>query len=76
MKALPTLLSTAQLDTLLATMAALPSAQVNRTDGAVTVTATKRTTGQTVTVLSAAIKGEHWTVKAVPGLIIPRVVAA
>ena len=76
MQALPTLLSTAQLDKLLSTMAALPSAKVNRADGVVTVTATKRTTGQTVTVLSAAADGEHWTVKAVPGLIIPRVVAA
>lgn len=76
MKALPTLLSTAQLEKLLATIESLPSAKVNRAQGSVTVTATKRTTGQTVTVLSAAIKGEHWTVKAVPGLILPRVVAA
>lgn len=70
MQSLPTALTTAQLNGLLSTLAALPSATVNRHADVVTVTATRKATGQTVKVLSAATRnGSHWHVMAVPGLI-------
>lgn len=70
MQSLPTALSTAQLDDILSALAALPSAQVKRLPSIVTVTATRKATGQTVKVLSAASDdGQHWHVMAVPGLI-------
>ena len=70
MKSLPTLLSTAQLDALLSTIEKLPSATVNRHPDIITVTATKKKTGETVKVLSAATRnGSQWHVMAVPGLV-------
>ena len=70
MQSLPTALTTAQLDGILATLATLPSAQVKRHDSIVTVTATRKATGQTVKVLSAASSdGQQWHVMAAPGLI-------
>lgn len=70
MQSLPTPLSTAQLEGILKTLATLPSAKVNRYFGAVTVTATKKKTGETVKVLSAATRnGKQWHVMAVPGLV-------
>lgn len=70
MQSLPTALTTAQLDDILRTLAALPSAQVERHPSIVTVTATRKATGQTVKVLSAATaNGHQWHVMAAPGLI-------
>ena len=70
MQSLPTALTTAQLDSILGTLEKLPSAKVNRHADIVTVTATRKATGQTVKVLSAATSnGTHWHVMAVPGLI-------
>jgi hypothetical protein len=76
MKSLPTLLSTDQLEGILATLAALPSAQVNRHADIVTVTATRKATGETVKVLSAATRnGSQWHVMTVPGLVSATVAA-
>ena len=70
MQSLPTALTTAQLDNILDALAALPTAQVKRHNDIVTVTATRKTTGQTVKVLSAATSnGQQWHVMAVPSLI-------
>jgi len=70
MKSLPTPLTTAQLDNILSTLEALPSAKVNRHPNIITVTATRKNTGETVKVLSAATtNGQHWHVMTVPGLI-------
>ena len=70
MQSLPTALTTAQLDGILSTIEKLPSAKVNRHADIVTVTATRKATGETVKVLSAATSnGTHWHVMAVPGLV-------
>jgi hypothetical protein len=70
MKSLPTPVSTQDLNTLLSALEQMPSATVNRHADIVTVTATKKATGQTVTVLSAATtNGQQWHVMTVPGLI-------
>lgn len=70
MQSMPTALTTAQLDSILTTLEALPSAQVKRLPSIVTVTATRKATGQTVKVLSAATaNGHQWHVMAAPGLI-------
>jgi hypothetical protein len=72
MKSLPTPLNTAQLEGILATLAKMPSATVNRHPDIITVTATRKATGETVKVLSAATRdGKQWHVMAVPGLISP-----
>lgn len=76
MKSLPTPLSTAQLEGILATLATLPSATVNRHPDIITVTATKKATGETVKVLSAATRnGSQWHVMCVPGLVSATVAA-
>jgi hypothetical protein len=70
MQSLPTALTTAQLEGILFELAAMPSATVNRHPDIITVTATKKKTGETVKVLSAATRdGQHWHVMTVPGLI-------
>ena len=70
MQSLPTALTTAQLDDILTTLQALPSAQIKRHPSIVTVTATRKATGQTVKILSAATaNGHQWHVMTVPGLI-------
>ena len=70
MQSLSTPLSTAQLEGILATLATLPSATVNRHPDIITVTATKKKTGETVKVLSAATRnGSQWHVMTVPGLV-------
>ena len=70
MQSLPTPLTTAQLDGILSALAALPSATVNRHPDVITVTATRKKTGETVKVLSAATHdGQHWHVMTVPGII-------
>ena len=70
MQSLPTALTTAQLNGILTTLAALPSAQVNRHADVITVTATRKATGDRVKVLSAATaNGHQWHVMAMPGLI-------
>ena len=72
MKSLPTSLTTAALNNILNQMKGLPSATINRSDTIVTVTATKKKTGETVTVFSAAsANGKLWHAMAVPGLISP-----
>lgn len=70
MQTLPTALTTAQLNSLLSSLSALPSAQVTRHTDVVTVHATRKATGDKVKVLSAITgDGAHWSVQAVPGLI-------
>ena len=70
MQSLPTALTTAQLNGLVSQLEALPSATVNRHADIITVTATRKKTGETVKVLSAATtNGQHWHVMAAPGLI-------
>jgi hypothetical protein len=70
MQSLPTPVPTADLNTLLDALALMPSAKVNRHADIITVTATRKTTGETVKVLSAATTdGQHWHVMTVPGLI-------
>ena len=70
MKSLPTPVKTADLNTLLDALALMPSAKVNRHADIITVTATRKTTGETVKVLSAATRdGQQWHVMTVPGLV-------
>jgi hypothetical protein len=70
MQSLPTPLTTAQLEGLLSTLATMPSATVNRHPDVITVTATRKATGQTVKVLSAVTRnGQHWHVMTAPGLV-------
>lgn len=70
MKSLPTPLTTADLNALLDALALMPSAKVNRHPNIITVTATRKNTGETVKVLSAATtNGQHWHVMTVTGLI-------
>jgi hypothetical protein len=70
MKSLPTPVPTKDLNTLLDALALMPSAKVNRHADIITVTATRKTTGETVKVLSAATTdGQHWHVMTVPGII-------
>lgn len=70
MKSLPTPLTTSQLEKILATLATMPSATVNRHPDIITVTATRKATGETVKVLSAATRcGSRWHVMTVPGLV-------
>ena len=72
MKSLPTALTTAQLEGILSALAALPSATVNRHPDVITVTATRKKTGETVKVLSAVTRnGQHWHVMTAPGIITP-----
>lgn len=69
MQSLPTLVNTQDLNTMLDALAALPSATVDRYADIVTVTATKKATGETVKVLSAATtNGQQWHVMTIPGL--------
>lgn len=75
MKSLPTLLSTEQLEGILATLATLPSAEVVRHPDIVTVYATRKTTGERVKVLSAATNSAQWHVMTVPGLVSATVTA-
>jgi hypothetical protein len=70
MQSLPTPVKTADLNALLDALAQMPSAKVNRHPDVITVTATRKATGETVKVLSAATSnGQQWHVMAVPGLI-------
>ena len=70
MQSLPTPVKTADLNALLDALALMPSAKVNRHADIITVTATRKTTGETVKVLSAATTdGQHWHVMTVPGII-------
>jgi hypothetical protein len=70
MQSLPTPVPTADLNALLDALAQMPSAKVNRHPDIITVTATRKATGETVKVLSAATHdGQHWHVMTVPGLI-------
>jgi hypothetical protein len=69
MQSLPTAVSTADLNTLLAALEQMPSAKVNRHADIVTVTATRKKTGETVKVLSAAtVDGQNWHVMTIPNL--------
>ena len=70
MQSLPTPLTTVQLDRILSELAALPSATVSRHPDVITVTATRKKTGETVKVLSAVTRnGQHWHVMTAPGLV-------
>jgi len=68
MQSLPTALSTAELNELLAGFPA--AASVNRGDGVITVTATHKATGKKMKLLSAiSHNGKQWHVMTVPGLV-------
>ena len=70
MQSLPTPVPTKDLNTLLDALALMPNAKVNRHADIVTVTATRKATGETVKVLSAATRdGKQWHVMTVPGII-------
>jgi hypothetical protein len=70
MQSLPTALTTSQLEKLLSDFAELPTAEVTRLDGIITLHATKKKTGERVKVLSAASQdNEYWHVMTVPGLV-------
>jgi hypothetical protein len=71
MQTLPTLITTANLDAILASIATLPSAEINRTNSAVTVYATRKKTQARVKVLSAVSIGNEWHVIAEAGLLAP-----
>jgi len=72
MQTVPKLITTANLDAILATIATLPSAEINRTDSAVTVYATRRKTQERVKVLSAvSINSAEWHVMTEAGLLAP-----
>lgn len=74
MQSLPTAVSTQDLDILLSALEQMPSAKVNRHADIITVTATRKATGETVKILSAATRdGQHWHVMTVPGLITAKV---
>lgn len=72
MQSLPTPLTTAQLDNILSALETLPSATVNRHPDVITVTATRKKTGETVKVLSAVTRnGQQWHVMTAPGIVTP-----
>ena len=74
MQSLPTPVPTADLNTLIDALALMPSAKVNRHADIITVTATRKATGETVKVLSAATTdGQQWHVMTVPGIITVKV---
>jgi hypothetical protein len=75
MKSLPTLISTTNLDQILATFTANPIAgmEVNRHEDSATVYVTRRKTGKREQILSAIkIDGKEWRVMAVEGLLAPK----
>lgn len=71
MTQLPTALTTAQLEEILAQLEPLPTAKIHRlAPDTITVTATRRADDQTVTVLSAITAHRTlWSVRAAAGLI-------
>lgn len=71
MSQLPTALTTAQLEAILAQLEPMPTAKIHRlAPDTITVTATRRADGQTVTVLSAITADrQRWSVRAAAGLI-------
>ena len=81
MQSLPTAITSDQLEQMLSQLEPLPSAKINRTGAdfgpwLTTVTATKKATGETVKVLSAAsIDGQQWHVMTVPGLFTAKLTA-
>lgn len=69
LKSLPSLVTTSNLNDMLAAIEKLPTAVITRTAYAVAVRATKKT-GEVVKVLGAiSADGEHWSVQAAPGLV-------
>ena len=77
MNSLPTTVTTENLETILVKLACLPSAQVNRIgDDVIVVTATKKKTQASETVLRAVTNdGKQWHVMAVDGLIQTKFIA-
>ena len=70
MQSLPTAVSTENLNNILASLEALPSAEVTRHSDVVTVHATKRATGDRVQVLRAVTRdGKYWHVMTSIGLL-------
>jgi ribosome-binding factor A len=75
MKSLPTLISTTNLDQILATFTANPisGVEVNRGDSSATVYVTRRKTGKREKILSAVTAdGSQWHVMADEGLLTPK----
>ena len=71
MQSLPTPVQSENLHSMLDMMETLPSAEVSRHADVVTVTATKKTTGERVTVLRAVTHDlQNWHVMAAPGLVL------
>ena len=70
MQSLPTAVTTENLNSILATIEALPSAEVTRYSDVITVHATRRATGARVKVLRAVTRdGNYWHVMAARGLV-------
>jgi len=77
MKSLPTLITTANLDQILATFTANPisGVEVNRNDNSATVYVTRRKTGKREKILSAVYLYDddgQWHVMADEGLLAPK----
>ena len=75
MQTLPTLVTTANLDEILATFTANPisGVEVNRNDSSATVYVTRRKTGKREKILSAVTAdGSQWHVMADEGLLTPK----
>jgi ribosome-binding factor A len=75
MKSLPTLITTANLDEILASFTANPisGVEVNRSDSSATVYVTRRKTGKREKILSAVTAdGSQWHVMAVEGMLSPK----
>lgn len=70
MQSLPTAVTTENLNNILSSLEALPSAEVTRNSDVVTVHATKRATGERVKVLRAVTRdGKSWHVMTAIGLL-------
>lgn len=75
MKSLPTLISTTNLDQILASFTAnpIPGVEVNRGEDTATVYVTRRKTGKREKILSAVTAdGSQWHVMAVEGMLSPK----
>lgn len=70
MQSLPTAVTTKNLEEIISTLEALPSAEVTRHSDIIVAYATVKKTGQRVKILSAATRdGLNWHVMTVQGLL-------
>ena len=77
MQSLPTPVTTANLDAILATLEGLPTVEITRGNNVIKATAIKKATGARVRILSAVTRdGKRWHVMTVPGLVQTKLTAA